>query len=169
MTISTLTTQNLTLRAFSEQDAEAMYHILSGQDVLRYFPTTQPPTLPQVQKMIDRLLKHWEKHGYGLWAVELRETGDLVGRCGLQYIPETDEIEIDFILGRQFWGQGFATEAGKASLQFGFEELNLTSIVGIVHVDNLASQRVLQKLGMHLTETKEYFGMMCQRYLIENS
>lgn len=168
MKISTITTQNLTLRAFTGEDADAMFKVLNGQDVLKYFPSSEPMTQELVQKMINFLLNHWEKYGYGLWAVEHKELGTLIGRCGLQYIAETAETEIDFILEPQFWGRGFATEAGRACLQFGFDELQVKQIVGIVHPANLASQRVLEKLELQRIELTEYFGMECYRYLIEN-
>ena len=90
-----------------------------------------------------------------------------MGRCGLNYLTETDEVEVDFILGTQFWGQGFATEAGQAGLRYGFENLDLDIIVGIVHADNVASQRVLEKIGMRLMEAKEQFGIPCYRYAIK--
>lgn len=169
MKISTLTTKNLILRAYTDEDVKSMYQILRGKDVLQYFPSSNPPTQERVQKMIHFLLNHWEKYGYGLWAVEDKESGTLIGRCGLQYIAETDETEIDFILAPEFWGCGLATEAGQASLQFGFEVLNVKEVVGIVHPENLASQRVLEKLGLERIELTEYFGMECYRYLIENS
>ena len=117
--------------------------------------------------MIHNLLKHWEEYGYGLWAVDSGADGQLIGRCGLQYLPETDEVEVDFILGPKYWGQGLATEAALASLQYGFENLNLDIIVGIVHIENAASQRVLEKIGMRIAEAKSYFGMACYRYAIE--
>ncbi|KAA3655962.1 MAG: N-acetyltransferase [Chloroflexi bacterium] len=165
MEIPTITTERLCLRPFSPTNAPTLHQIISGEDVLKYFPGSQPPTLEQVQKMITRLLDHWQTYGYGLWAVTLPETGALMGRCGLQYLPETDEVEIDFIIDRRYWGRGFATEAGIASMKFGFETLNLTSIVGIVHPDNVASQRVLTKVGMQFVEKKVYFGMDCYRYV----
>jgi ribosomal-protein-alanine N-acetyltransferase len=88
-----------------------------------------------------------------------------MGRCGLQIIPDTGEVEIDFLLGRPFWGQGFASEAGRASLNYGFEQLSLNQIVGIVHPKNIASQRVLEKLGMKFREKANYFGMEVFRYI----
>jgi ribosomal-protein-alanine N-acetyltransferase len=142
-----------------------MHRILNGPDVLKYFPGPQTVTEVQVDRMIGRILTHWQEHDYGLWAVEQRTTGALLGRCGLQRITETDEVEIDFILAPASWGQGFATEAGQASLKFGFEQLNLAEVVGIVHPENLASQRVLQKLGMQFAEATEYFGMAVHRYV----
>ena len=164
MEIPTITTQNLRLRPFTLTDAPTMHQILSGQDVLRYFPNTQPPPLEGAERMIGCLLSHWQERGYGLWAVELRQTNTLLGRCGLQYIPETDEVEIDFILDRTVWGRGFATEAGQASMQFGFNELGLSTIIGIVHPENLGSQRVLSKIGMQKIEETEYFGMGCYKF-----
>lgn len=167
MDIPTVKTANLNLRAFSEKDTDDLHHILMGDHVLQYFPNGSPPSREQVSKMILNLLKHWDEHGYGLWAVESRPTGELMGRSGLQYLTDTNEVEVDFILGTQFWGQGFATEAGQASLQYGFENLELDMMVGIVHTDNVASQRVLEKIGMQFMEAKEYFGMACHRYAIE--
>jgi RimJ/RimL family protein N-acetyltransferase len=167
MTIPTITTPRLLLRAFTDNDVEPMYHILNQEGVLRYFPPIDPPPRDRVQRMILGLLRHWEERGYGLWAVESRPSGALLGRCGLQHLPETEGVEVDFILGRPFWGQGFATEAGRASIRYGFERLGVESIVGIVHLDNRASQRVLEKLGMELVEQKEYFGMECYRYVVE--
>ena len=164
-TIPTIETERLRLRPFTLEDAPTMHQILNGPDVLKYFPGPQTVTEAQVERMINRILAHWQEHGYGLWAVEERTTGALLGRCGLQLITETNEVEIDFILDPASWGQGFATEAGQASLKFGFEQLNLPEVVGIVHPDNLASQRVLQKLGMLFAEATEYFGMAVHRYV----
>jgi ribosomal-protein-alanine N-acetyltransferase len=163
----TLTTPRLTLRPFTTNDVEAMHHILNQEGVLRYFPSTDPPGRDRVERMILRLLSHWEERGYGLWAVASREDGTLLGRCGLQYLPDTEEVEVDFILGRPFWGQGYATEAGQASLRYGFEELELERIVGIAHVENHASQRVLEKLGMHLVERELLWGIDCCLYRID--
>ncbi len=169
MNIPSLTTPRLLLRGFTEQDVKPLYHLLNGPDVLRYFPNPDPPTQERVQKMVSRLLDHWAERGYGLWAVELRETGQFLGRCGLQFISETSETEIDFIFDAAFWGRGLATEAARASLRFGFQELPVESIVGIVHPNNKASQRVLEKNGMQYTERREYFGMPCLRYAIERA
>jgi RimJ/RimL family protein N-acetyltransferase len=160
-------TERLVLRAFTQEDVEPMHRILGGPGVLRYFPKSDPPSRDRVREMILGQHSHWRKRGYGLWAVQARSTGDLMGRSGLQYLPETDEVEVDFILGGAHWGQGFATEAGQASLRYGFEEISLESVVGIVHPENAASRHVLEKLGMTLTGPAEYFGMACYRYAIE--
>ena len=165
MKIPVILTERLRLRPFTPQDTPRMQQIMNGKDVLRYFPGTQTLSEEQVSRMIVRLNEHWQEHGYGLWAVEMELTWTLIGRCGLQYIAETDEVEVDFILDRDYWGQGLATEAGQATLQYGYNNLDLAMIVGIVHPENVGSQRVLEKLGMQFAEAKEYFGMACHRYV----
>jgi RimJ/RimL family protein N-acetyltransferase len=166
--LPTIATPRLVLRAFTAEDAEALHRLLSEEGVLRYFPATDPPSMDRVQQMISRLLTHWQERGYGLWAVESQSSGQLLGRCGLQYVTELDGAEVDFILGKAFWGRGFATEAARASLQFGFE-LGLERVVGIAHVQNKASQRVLEKVGMTLVEQRQFWGIGCYLYAIERA
>lgn len=166
MNIPTLTTARMRLRGFVPEDPAVFHHLLGEEGVLRYFPRSEPPNLERVEQMVDGILNHWEHHGYGLWAVEARDSGAFMGRCGLQLIETTGEVEIDFLLGRPFWGQGFATEAAKIALDFGFSTQYFPAVVGIVHPDNIASQRVLEKLGMSMLEKTRYFGMECLRYEI---
>ena len=85
----------------------------------------------------------------------------------MQYLPETEEVEIGFLLSKSCWGKGLATEGARAGLRFGFGSLGLESIVGIVHPENAASQRVLEKLGMAYVNEAEYFGMRVYRYVID--
>jgi ribosomal-protein-alanine N-acetyltransferase len=164
--IPTLATSRLTLRPFQPADAALMAQMLARPEVLRYFPPGDPITLERAQRMIQGILKHWQERGYGLWAVTRQSDGALLGRCGLQYLAEVDGVEVDFILGEPHWNQGYAIEAGLASVEYGFHQLELSRITGIVHVDNLASQRVLQKLGMRRQEQARFFGIDCYRYEI---
>jgi RimJ/RimL family protein N-acetyltransferase len=167
MDIPTIKTDRLILRPFTENDAEELHCILAQEGVLRYFPTTDPPPLDRVQKLIAKQLEHWDKHGFGWWAVEPKSEGELIGWNGLQYLPETEEIEIGFLLSKPHWGQGFATEGAREGLKYGFETLGLETIVGIVHPENIASQGVLEKLGLTFNNEAEYFGMRVYRYVID--
>jgi RimJ/RimL family protein N-acetyltransferase len=166
MKIPTITTARMVLRPFIEADAEPLHAVLAEKDFLRYFPNPGPPSLERVQKYVALQLKHWQEHGYGRWAVEMQEKSGLIGWNGLQYLPDTDEIEIGYILAKPHWNQGLTTEGALAGLHFAFEQLGLEQIVGIVHPENGASQRVLEKLGMHFTKEAEYFGMQAFRYTI---
>jgi RimJ/RimL family protein N-acetyltransferase len=164
MSIPTITTDRLILRAFTEEDAEPLHRILGEKDILHYFPNSNPPALDRVQGMIARQLEHWKEHGLGWWAVEPRLSQELMGWAGLQFLPETGEIEVAYLLGKAFWGQGLATEAARASVQFGFETLGLERIVAIVHVENAASRRVIEKLGMSFVDQSIWWGIECRRY-----
>ena len=89
----------------------------------------------------------------------------MLGWNGLQYLPDTEEVEVGYLLSRRHWGQGLATEGAQAALRFGVETLRLGSIVGIVHPENIASQRVLAKAGLTFINEADYFGMHVCRYV----
>ena len=99
----------------------------------------------------------------------LRESQALIGWCGLQFLPEFVKTKVAHLLGKPYWGAGLGTEAARAAVQFGFEALELESILAIVHVDNAASRRVIEKLGMALIEQTHLWGMECYRYQVERS
>jgi ribosomal-protein-alanine N-acetyltransferase len=165
--VPTITTERLLLRPFTEQDADPLYDILATEGVLRYFPNPDPWPRDRVGRFVAFQIKHWEDHGFGWWAVEPRGKGELIGWNGLQYLPDTDEVEIGYLLAKDYWGQGLATEGAWPGLQFGFETLGLERIVAVVHPENTASQRVTAKLGMSFTNEADYFGMHVYRYEIK--
>ncbi len=169
MSIPAITTSRLILRAFTEEDVDPLHRILGTKDILRYFPNPGSPPRDKVERLISAQLKHWEEHGYGWWAVEPRSEKQLIGWSGLQFLPETDEVEVGYLLAQAFWGKGLATEAAQASLQYGFKNFDVESIIAIVHPENVASQRVIEKLGMSFVDQAHYFGMDCYRYSIERS
>ena len=157
-------TTHLTLRPLMENDAGVLHRIYQSQGVLRYFPNPNPPPLDKVQRFITGQQMHWEKHGYGDWGVVPVGEGEIIGWVGLQFLPELDETEVGFLLDRPFWGKGYATEAALASLEFGFEHFGLDHIIALVHPENLASRRVIEKCGMCYTETLSLWGIELMRY-----
>jgi len=169
MKIPTLTTARLTLRPFAEADVDPLHCILQEEGILRYFPKSDPPERERVERLIAHHLMHWEEHGYGRWAVEPRAENRLIGWCGLEYLPETGETEVGYLLSKAFWGRGLATEGTQASVQYGFEHLKLETIIGITHPENVDSQRVLEKAGLSFTNRAHHFGMDCFRYAVERA
>jgi ribosomal-protein-alanine N-acetyltransferase len=169
MNIPTITTDHLNLRPFTEDDTGSLHKILSEKDVLCYFPNPESPPREKVSKLITDQLNHWAEHAYGWWAVEARLSNILTGWCGLQYLPHTEEVEISYLLCKSCWGNGYATEAALACIRYGFETMNLATIVAIVHPANSASRRVTEKLGMSFTYQAQYFDMDCCRYSIDHS
>jgi len=167
MTIPTLTTERLLLRPFSAADAGPLQQILSDKVVLRYMPTTEPPDRRRVGRLIEQQLGHWAEHQFGWWAVERRAEPGLIGWCGLTHLPETGQDEVAYLFGRAYWGRGYASEAARASLEFGFAQRDLKQIIGLTHPENVASQNVLKKLGLTFVDQICCFGMTCRRYSIE--
>jgi RimJ/RimL family protein N-acetyltransferase len=163
MNIKTL---RLALRQLQPADAEVLHRIYQSDGVLRYFPNPNPPPLERVQRFVAGQQSHWEKHGYGNWGVLPEGAQDIIGWAGLQYLPELNETEVGFLLDRPHWGKGYATEAALASLRFGFERCGLDHIIALVHPDNLASRRVIEKCGMAYAETIALWGIELRRYTI---
>lgn len=168
MDTPTITTSRLSLRPFTLQDTDSLHQILGVPSVLQYFPNPELPERDRVEKLIKRQIKHWQDYGYGWWAVEPHAEKQLIGWSGLQYLPDTDEIEIGYLLSKPFWGKGLATESAIAGLDYGFDKLGLREIIGIVHPENLASQGVLKKIGMQFVRQAHYFGMDCYQYKINS-
>jgi RimJ/RimL family protein N-acetyltransferase len=148
----TLTTSRLLLRHWREDDVPAMAVINADPEVMRWIGAGTPIDEDATAAGIARSEQHWETHGFGLFAVEIRATGRLAGFTGLNtpyFLPEVlPAVEIGWRLGRQFWGQGIATEAARAALDFGFADRGLDRIVSIHQVGNDASGRIMQKLRM---------------------
>ena len=166
--IPTLATSRLTLRPFAPTDDSRLHQIMNEPGIMRYFPRTDPPDIQRVQGLIERQFMQWREYNLGWWAVIPHGGAELIGWNGLQYLAETGEVEVGYLLSRQFWGQGYATEGAKVSLNFGFEKLKLKEIIGLTHPENIASQNVLKKCGMKYSEKKEYFGMQLFRFSLQH-
>jgi RimJ/RimL family protein N-acetyltransferase len=148
--IPVLCTSRLILTAWREEHAEPFARMNADPRVMEFFP--KPLSRQESNAVIDRIRSHFERHGFGLWAVELRDTGGFIGFVGLS-IPSfqahfTPCVEIGWRLAQEAWGNGFATEAALAALRFGFEDLGLEAIVSFTTVGNARSRRVMERLGM---------------------
>ena len=166
--IPTLQTPGLILRPLQAHDAAMLHRIYQAEGVLRYFPNPAAPPLEKVERFIANQQAHWEKLGYGNWGVVPLGASDhanqIAGWAGLQYLPELDETEVGFLLDRSQWGKGFATEAARASLKFGFEHVDLDHIIALVHPENRTSQRVIEKCGMAYVDSLALWGIELMRY-----
>lgn len=159
-------TERLLHRAMTVDDAEAFYALKSQPEVIRY--TGEPP-LQSVEEARDALAAYpdFDTHGYGRWGCVLKETGAIIGFCGMKYLDELDEVDLGYRYFPEYWGRGLATEACRACLAFGFETIGLERIIGLVLPENGASIRVLEKVGMRADGEVEYEGIIAQRYVVE--
>ncbi|MFC9337260.1 GNAT family N-acetyltransferase [Streptomyces sp. NPDC057020] len=154
----TLETSRLVLRRWREDDVAPMAAIHADPGVMRWIRDGSVRDEQQTRSGIQAWESEWDAQGFGLFAVEIRSTGELAGFTGLSvpaYLPEVlPAVEVGWRLGRSHWGQGLATEAAAAVVRFGFEERRLERIVSVAQVGNAASERIMTKLGMRpLRET----------------
>jgi RimJ/RimL family protein N-acetyltransferase len=149
-----LETPRMILRRWREEDVAPMAAINADPEVMRWIRDGSVRDEQQTRDGIAAWEREWETEGFGLFALEVRDTGQLAGFTGLavpHFLPEVlPAVEIGWRLGRVHWGRGLATEAAKAVAAFGFEERGLERIVSIAQVGNEASERIMAKLGMHL-------------------
>ncbi|HSA57531.1 MAG TPA: GNAT family N-acetyltransferase [Gemmatimonadaceae bacterium] len=145
----TLYTARLLLRELERSDAIELYRIYQDPIVMR-FMGPPPSDLDQERANVERHRRQsYERYGYGLWATILRDTGALIGRCGLlrTQIDSRMETELSFLLDRACWGRGYATEAARAILQAAGQRFGVDRVVAVVHPDNRASLTALERLG----------------------
>ena len=110
---------------------------------------------------------HKSRRGYGRWALEKKEGGGLIGYCGLAHGIEEVGVEVVYLLAREEWGEGIATEAAGALVEYAFSTLGLPRVVAVVYPDNLASRRILETLGFASDGPCEYKGARVERYVLD--
>ena len=169
MNIPAIQTSHLLLRPWTSADAAAWSNILHEEGILRYFPNPNPPSPEKAGAYIDHHRDHWEKFGYGHWAVVTRQDGEVVGWNGLEFLPELEETEVAYLLSKRVQGRGYATEAALAAVWFGFELAELTKIIGLVHPENAASVRVLEKCGLSYVDKIVLWNLEMSRYQLLRS
>lgn len=146
-------TDRLLLRPLTLDDLDPLYALYSDREIRRFFPDGVDGTLTyaETKAELDWIIdQHYGKHGFGTWATLYKDTGAFIGRCGL--IPWTldgrFDVEVAYLLDKAYWGQGLATEAAQAIVEYAFGPLNLTRLICLVDPGNAASRRVAQKIGM---------------------
>ena len=148
-----LETQRLILREYTLEDAANLLRLNSDVDIMRFANTKPITTLAQAEQDITVFQQQYLKDGYGRWAVILKENNEHIGYCGLKYcaaepLSGRDFTDIGYRFERKYWKNGFAIEAARACLEYGFEHLHLQRIVGYAPVENKQTTRVLEKIGL---------------------
>jgi RimJ/RimL family protein N-acetyltransferase len=146
----TLTTERLVLRPLRQDDIDAFAALCADDEVMRWLGGTMDRQT--AWRHMATLTGHWDLRGFGRWAVELRDTGELAGHVGLWYPEGWPAIEIGWAIARPAWGRGIATEAARASLDYAWSEAGLERIIHLIRDDNERSQSVARKLGSAPTE-----------------
>lgn len=144
-------TARLLLRRFTEQDSALILALNSNPEIVKYVHEPVLTSEKEAKKILTDIILPQYKNNLGRWAIHTKDTMEFIGWCGLKYRPELEEIDLGYRLIQKAWGNGFATEAARKSLEHGFKHLNLKLITGRAHVENIASIKVLEKIGMDFT------------------
>ncbi|MEG2724373.1 MAG: GNAT family N-acetyltransferase [Kiritimatiellia bacterium] len=161
-----LETERLYLREMKQSDFETLCNILQDEDTMYAYEGAFSDK--EVQEWLDRQIGRYHQWNFGLWAVILKETDEMVGQCGLTIQPwkEDEVLEIGYLFERQYWHNGYATEAAIACKKYAFEILGADEVCSIIRDSNIASQNVAIRNGMVVesTWTKHYRGVKMPHY-----
>ena len=145
-------------------DLDELFLIFSDPDVIRYVGTGQPASREETKTALLSIIEHWKRHGFGRWAVVDKESERLIGFGGLRSLFGTPEVVYHF--AKQYWGKGLATEMARAVIRYGFEEHLFDRIVAIAKPLNVASTRVMEKVGMRYEKSAQYYEIDVVQYEI---
>ena len=161
-----LETPRLRLRAFTAGDLDAYFRMTSDPLTMQTMKARHE-TREDAQRSLAFLEDRWQRLGFGLWAAEEKASGDLVGRIGLLQPPGWPGLEVGWLVARERWGEGFATEGARTSLDWGFATLDVDRILSLIAPDNRASIRVAEKLGERFDRSLEFQGHDVSLYAID--
>jgi ribosomal-protein-alanine N-acetyltransferase len=147
-------TERFWLRPLSEADYGFLLALYSDPEVMKYI-STGVRDAEKTKISLDRFMKHWQEKGYGMWLVSRKDTGEKIGYAGFRTLPDNPGIEFGGLFIRSAWGQGFATEVGKACLNYGGNHYKFDFIYAVVEPENTASHRWISKIGMKRKPEKD--------------
>jgi RimJ/RimL family protein N-acetyltransferase len=162
-----LETERLLLRPMRQSDFDALLLIFTDSQVMAAF--NHPLfTREQMQRWLQRNLDHQNEFGYGLFSVLFKETGELIGDCGLEQMDDMNAAELGYDFRSDFWNRGYATEAACAVRDYAFDVLHLPHLISLIRVGNFASRRVAEKVGMTLAEEFTRYNVRYWKFELKN-
>jgi ribosomal-protein-alanine N-acetyltransferase len=149
----------LLLREMVPDDVEDLHAVLGDPETMRFYP--HPLSLQETAQWIERSRWRYRTQGHGLWALILKENGELVGDCGLtvQRVEDADEVEVGYHVKRAYWRQGLATEGALACRDHAFQSLGVARLICIIRPENVPSQGVARNIGMQPEKEVVWAGL----------
>ncbi len=161
-----LETERLIMREMTHADLPSLCEIMKDENTMYAYEGAFSDA--EVQEWLERQVLRYQKWNFGLWTVVLKETGKMIGQCGLTMQPWKDDevLEIGYLFNRNYWHKGYATEAAAACKQYAFDVLKAEEVCSIIRDTNIQSQNVALRNGMTLTDkwTKHYRGVDMPHY-----
>lgn len=162
-------TNRLILRQFTEADAPLVFELNSDPDVLQYLHEPVLKDEEHARRILHDIILPQYHNRLGRWAIHTKSSNEFIGWCGLKHRPELNEIDLGYRFKQSSWGKGYGTEAALHTLEYAFTELELHEVVGRAHIDNIASLKILEKIGMQFIkeEIVDYFPV--KTYVARNT
>lgn len=166
--IPTLNTERLLLRAFVKDDLDPFANMVSDPEVMqRATYDGTPMNRSQAWNWLCMMLGHWYLRGFGIWGIEEKESGEFIGRIGLQFLDWFDDVELVWMLSKSAWGKGLATEGARAAIDYGLHTLALPRIAAVIYTENEASIRLAERLGMEMEKEVTRQDILFYQYVIK--
>lgn len=167
--IPTLETDRLRLRAFVQEDLDPFSEMLADPAVVKDATYSgQTMSRAQAWNWLCLMLGHWHLRGFGIWAVEEKDSGLFLGRIGLQFLDWFDDVELVWMLAQHAWGKGYGTEGVRAVVEYAFEVQRLPAVTAVIKIDNQPSRKLAERLDMSLGRELEREGIAFVEYKLEN-
>ncbi len=163
-------TPRLMLRHFtdSETDADLVLQLNSDDEVVKYLHEPRLKNKVEAKEILRNIILPQYDNHLGRWATYSKQTDEFIGWCGLKYRPQLDDTDLGYRFKKSAWGKGFATEAAEETLKYGFKNLQLKTIIGRAHIHNIASLRVLEKIGMQFVHEGIVDDCSVKTYIAQN-
>ena len=162
----TILTNRLEIKRFTEADTAQYAEIMTNPAVTKYLGTGEDKTKEDVERLLKRLEDVWNKNDYGVFVVKEAAGGNIIGHCG--FLPFADDrIELLYAYDPSAWGKGYATEAGRAVLDYAKNRYDWAEVCAITYPQNVASATVLKKLGFKPIGREEHFGLIFEVFTYE--
>lgn len=159
-------TERLLIRKFTFDDLNQLIELRSDDEVIKYLGGRRMQNPDAIKKRLQFYIDCYAKFGYGMCAMIWKETGEMIGWCGLQPLEETGYTEVGYGMIKEFWGKGIGFECAKAWLEYAFETANAEIIVAVASPENTGSWRIMEKCGMKYEKTEEHYGENCVLYTV---
>ena len=163
MSCVVIESERLLLRKWNDEDAAAVEDIYLKPKVMKFIPggVWSPE---RTARVIARMRELDIEQGFGFYPILVKSLGKIIGHCGLGYLEQTPEIEVAYVLDSSYWGQGYASEAARATIAYGFSRLNISRIVAVAFPENARSIGVMRSIGMTPLGAAHHFGATLVKY-----
>ena len=164
-----LQSKRLYFKKIQQDDVDFLTKFLSDPELTKYLPLRRPYLTKEIESYLTGRISHWQTHDFGVFILILKSTNRKAGYCGLEYVGDTNYIDIRYGILSEYSGKGMIQEAARGMIEYGFNILKLPVIYGAAIPENRASIEILKKIDMKSNQEVNFYGDIVDYYSIQNS